>query len=326
MLERWVVSGLGTVLAFQAVGDALRFPMEAFSALGVEIFYLLVMPALLWCYDVRLGARVGLILMISSGFNSAIKMALGLPRPFWLDPRVGTFSTEASFGFPSGHAQNAVAVWGRLAAYLKGRAWLGAAVLIGLISVSRVYLGMHFPASVLGGWAVGGLTLAAFLLLEGRVERWIAGLSKIPRYLVPVLASGGLLLLNFALARSSGEPLNPSWSATAAAAQPIPVQIAPLDPQGYVSVAGVLLGFGLGLLLLADWGRFSSAGTARQRLLRFLLGSLGAAGLFIGLDSLLPQGGSWIALAARYLRYAAVGLWVSYGAPRLFFRLGLAGA
>jgi membrane-associated phospholipid phosphatase len=314
------------MLSFQSVGDGLQLPMRLFSSLGVEAFYLLVMPALLWCYDLRLGARVGLILLTSSGLNSAIKLAFGLPRPFWLEPRIKTFSSEASFGFPSGHAQNAVSVWGRMAAGFNHRiAWTGAVVLTLLISLSRVYLGMHFPVSILGGWAFGFAILLTFLALEDRVGKWIGQRNMTIQYAIPPLASALLLLINYVPFRLSGHALDPGWATAAATAQPTAIEIEPFSPTGFVSIAGVLLGFSWGLTLLKAWGRYSVGGTGRQLLGRFLLGALGVALIFFGLDLVLPDGSAFPALVGRYLRYAAVGIWISYAAPRLFVLVKLAG-
>nr|NIV34796.1 phosphatase PAP2 family protein [Anaerolineae bacterium] len=141
--------------------------MSFFSFLGVESFYLLVMPAILWSYDVALGFRVGLILLTSASLNSILKLAFGLPRPYWISRKVRPYGVASSFGFPSGHAQNAVSIWGRLAAAVrKNWAVAGAVALTGLISLSRLYLGVHFPLGVLAGWLIGGLILGAFLWLE----------------------------------------------------------------------------------------------------------------------------------------------------------------
>src|SRR3990172_2483279 len=148
--------------------------MESFTFLGAELFYLLVMPALLWSYDASLGTRLGLALLTSASLNAVLKVAFALPRPFWVDGRVRALSIETSFGLPSGHAQNAVVLWGYLAVQV--RHWwatIGALVLIAAISFSRVYLGVHFPGDVLTGWILGALFLALFVALEKPAALWL---------------------------------------------------------------------------------------------------------------------------------------------------------
>ena len=83
-----------------------------------------------------------------------------------------------SFGFPSGHASGAVAMWGGLAVVFRNRrlAWL-APFMVVLVAFTRLYLGVHFLADVAGGALLGGLVLlAAWKLIgsDGGRERFFA--------------------------------------------------------------------------------------------------------------------------------------------------------
>jgi undecaprenyl-diphosphatase len=78
-------------------------------------------------------------------------------------------SPPGTYAFPSGHALAAVLLYGVLA-FLLARAVrtrrarvavvAGAVVLIGLVGLSRVYLGVHWPSDVVAAWILGGAWLA----------------------------------------------------------------------------------------------------------------------------------------------------------------------
>src|SRR3990172_5299463 len=62
-MNDWLMWGLPVIQFLQSLGDWLVKPMEFFSFLGREEFFLLVLPLLLWCVDVGLGVRAGVILL-----------------------------------------------------------------------------------------------------------------------------------------------------------------------------------------------------------------------------------------------------------------------
>jgi glycerophosphoryl diester phosphodiesterase len=98
------------------------------------------------------------MLFISGLINVFLKDFFQDTRPaieLMLDPKVGT-----SYGWPSGHAQIAVTMWGLIAYELKNK-WItiGAVLLIILISFSRMYLGVHDLGDVFAGLIIGGIIL-----------------------------------------------------------------------------------------------------------------------------------------------------------------------
>ncbi len=163
----WTI-GITWNVFFQNLGTWLKTPMEIFSFFGNEYFFLILLPALYWCLEATIGLRVGLILLLSTSVNDALKMAFHGPRPYWLSPEVIRYASETSFGAPSGHAQIAIGVWGMLAASLrKWWGWLIAILIILLIGISRLYLGVHFPHDVILGLVDrGDLAVAGAAFLE----------------------------------------------------------------------------------------------------------------------------------------------------------------
>jgi len=100
--------------------------------------------------------------------NNLLKVGFDRPRP-----HVFTWGTTAlSSSFPSGHAMSAAVVY-MTVAYLVARLQRRAAartfsltvalVIVVMISVSRVYLGVHYPSDILAGITIG-LAWAAFCM------------------------------------------------------------------------------------------------------------------------------------------------------------------
>jgi membrane-associated phospholipid phosphatase len=315
----WLQWGTDWIVALQGGGWLATQAMHAFTFLGSELFYMLVMPTVLWCFSTSLGLRLGLALLTSTCLNTVIKLACGLPRPFWIDARVRALSVETSFGLPSGHAQNAVVLWGYLAYRLR-RWWITLLVILLIlgISFSRIYLGVHFPGDVVIGWIIGGLLLVLFIVLEDPVARWLERRRLSVRLAAAVAFSLGLLGLGWLAAQAAaGRVLPPEWAVNFARATG-GAEWRPFSMTDLISGTAALMGFGVGAVLLADWGQFRNERRGWWRAARFLVGVIGVLALQVGLDALLPGGEAF-----RFARYALVGLWIAYGAPRLFVALGM---
>jgi hypothetical protein len=225
--------------------------------------------------------------------------------------------TETSFGVPSGHAQNAAAIWGLLAASV--RAWglrVALVALIALIGWSRFFLGVHFLEDLWVGWTVGIVLLALFLLLEGRIARWWLGLTTPDRMLAAVVTSLAIVAPAMLLAGRLVDVSFP-WPG-------LPDPIVATGASHVVTPAATLAGFGIGLALLLERGGFDHRGPIGQRTLRVLVGLVGVVVLWQGLGAVFPGGEDPFALLLRYVRYALVGAWVGGIAPLLFVRAGLA--
>ena len=106
-------------------------------------------------------SRVALMLFFSALINSYLKDFFQDPRPLeelMLDAQIGL-----SYGWPSGHTQIAVTLWGFLAYELKNK-WFSifAGVVITLIAFSRLYLGVHDIGDVFAGLNIGLIILATW--------------------------------------------------------------------------------------------------------------------------------------------------------------------
>ncbi|WP_290649940.1 glycerophosphodiester phosphodiesterase family protein [Aquisalimonas sp.] len=294
--------------------------MAAITFLGHQEFYVVAFPLLYWAVSRRVGLRVGVLLLVSAGINEAGKLAGRTPRPSFVVPELGAVS-EHTFGIPSGHAQHGLVVWGALAAEVRRHwAWVAALVLVLLLSASRIHLGVHYPADVLAGWAVGGALLIAYLRWRNPVEAWLA--TRRPMQLVGLALAASVALIALA---AGARVVFLDWQPPATWVG-IGPDTWPIGLSHAVTPAGALFGLGAGVALLRAYGGFDAGGPLWQRALRCLFGLVGVVLLWQGLGALFPAGEDPIALAYRWVRYAAVGVWVGGGAPLAFVRLGLAPA
>lgn len=316
-MEDLYAFGVDLAVALQSL-PWLEAPMRFFTFLGTQDFFMLLLPVIYWCIDSALGVRVGYILLLGNSFSALVKMVLQQPRPYWVSPTVRAMVTESNFGAPSGHALMAVAIWGTLAsAFRKPWAWLSAAVLAFLIGVSRLYLGVHFLQDTLLGWILGGLLLWAFLAWWQPVGAWVSRRTLMQQLLLCFVPSLIALGPSTAVAYANLDyQLPAAWMANAMrAAEPFP---APFALKGAITSAGTLFGLSLGLVLMSRLGGFRAGGAVWRRLLCFLIGIIGLGALEVGLSAALPSGD-----VMRFVHFAALGAWVSAGAPWLFLRLGL---
>lgn len=265
--------------------DWLILLMKAITFLGNEEFYLLMLPILLWCWRRRDLLPLAVILLVNFWINYQLKEAFGLPRP------IGVGLIEADhFGFPSGHAQGAMVLWGFLAWSINRLAarprygWY--AMIIFMVGLSRVYLGVHFPHDVVGGWSIGFVILFAGITITEKIRHQTPQLPAVPTAMLAVFAGGMLALLT-----------------------PSPIS---------VRAGGMLAGLVAGIILDGEYVGFNYQANWWQNAVKMLIGLVVVLMLKAGIKALLPP-----ALWADWLRYGLMGAWIGLGAPWLFSRLNL---
>lgn len=327
-METFMNAGFNWIAALQGLGSWLSLPMKAFSFLGSEDFFMLVLPALYWSVNAALGLRVGVILLVGSSLNDILKLAFHGPRPYWVSTKIEAFASETAFGLPSGHSNSAVGVWGMLASQIKKRwAWGVAIFLMGMIGISRIYLGVHFPTDVLLGWLSGAVILWLVLLLWDPVASWLKKLNlggQVLAIFAFSLALVTLALIPYFGLKSIGWQIPAIWLQNAAQNLPGGEPPDPTSLSGLLSTTGTLFGLGAGFAWLNSRGGFHTDGSGWQRILRYVAGVIGVLVIRYGLKAIFPAGETWLGLVFQYIRYAVIGAWVSAGAPLLFFVLKLA--
>ncbi|MEU7551888.1 phosphatase PAP2 family protein [Streptomyces sp. NPDC044571] len=127
--------------------------------------------------------RIAAATVAAAAVQQALKALVGRERPMWPDP----IATAHFAAYPSGHAMTAAAVCGLLLWLLprarpKRRAWAGAAWALAALSVlgvgfTRVYVGVHWPSDVVGGWLLGAALAASAISLPLHRHRPETGVS-----------------------------------------------------------------------------------------------------------------------------------------------------
>lgn len=303
------------VLWLQSV-PALALPMAAVSALGSPAFYLGLIAILAWWRERPFALSLAVLFAVSAIVNDLVKLLVHAPRPYWVSVDVMPLELQGSFGFPSAHAQLALSIWGLVALRLR-RPWaaVAAAALVVAIGVSRIALGVHYPADVLGGWLIGAAVLAAFVLAGPSAFRAAGRMTPRSRVLAGAALSLAAVGASAAVAATIGPwAPDPSWTGFTAGLAPVSIE--------YTLIAA---GFALGIVLGHELDRGCRAFRSRSAgLAGTLLGLAVMAVLWFGVGAVLPEGGPGAGIVI-YLAAAAVGAWVMAGAPALFCRLGLFG-
>lgn len=255
------------------------FLFLAVTNLFSEPGLMLLASVIFWCFDRKMGIRLMYIGLFSAFASIFAKSFFALPRP----PDYLHKIEETGFGFPSGHALASAGFWGYLAGRVKNPCVIisGAAAILA-VSLSRVYLGVHYAGDVVGGILFGFSIAFISLRTEIHILNILQRLDKKAKYSVVLLIPGILI----AIAAAQRESLETGM---------------------------VMAGIGAGYLLEEDLIRFEDAKNNNQRVRRFfagvlILGSVYTAANLLFFDSFI-------------LKYAGLGLTSTFIAPWIFTRM-----
>ena len=153
------------------------------TELGDETAMVCIVGLLYWCLDKDLGKRIAVYIGIMNITYPVVKCTVKRLRPYMADRNIKCLKPVSSDGdiydivvqeysFPSGHANNSIAVYGTIGRRTDKKALkILMPVLIVLIGVSRFALGVHYPSDVLAGWIIAGVSIAVYNFLEKRLGR-----------------------------------------------------------------------------------------------------------------------------------------------------------
>lgn len=130
---------------------------QAITMTAEEYFIIIFIGIVYLCIDKELGYMMSVTLLFSSTINYFVKCIFKVKRPIGT-PGVRSLrlQTADGYSFPSGHTQGAAVFWGSLMERFKKRfVYIFGVVMIVLVALSRLYLGVHRPVDVVGGFILG---------------------------------------------------------------------------------------------------------------------------------------------------------------------------
>lgn len=160
-LHRAAVADPGVTHAMRILTDWVWDPWTMRLLCAVLVLYLLIRRR-----DPVLAAWTAVTCAVGTLLQQGLKAAVDRPRPVWPDP----VDSAHYAAFPSGHAMTATVVLGLLLWLLRRHAAPPAAYRTALavtvvsllgVGITRLWLGVHWPTDILGGYLLGALTVAA---------------------------------------------------------------------------------------------------------------------------------------------------------------------
>jgi len=254
--------------------------------LGSEPVYILIASLIFWCYDRRMGIRTLYVIMFSAYVALLAKTLFGMPRP----PEYLHKVTENDFGFPSGHVLVSSGFWGYMGFRIRNsRIIIAGATVVFLVSLSRLYLGVHYPGDIIGG-IVFGLTVAyVFYKGETGITSLFEKQDRTTKYLIALF----LPALLFLIASLQGDLVKEQ-----------------------IELGLVMASIGVGYLLEEEKIRFQDTKNQKQLIKRALVGIVILGTIFVVSEIL-----SLLYPVFTYIKYVLLGFSSVYVVPFVFTKL-----
>lgn len=279
------------------LGEGFAKAVTFFSDLVLSPVFYVLLAGVFWCFNKKKGLLYVFTLVGGNFINSMLKIMFCVFRPWvlWSDVQPYEFSKQGALGysFPSGHSTSAGGLFGSFwwTERKKKLFRIGMPILIFLIGFSRLYLGVHTPQDVLVGWLSGFASLALFNF----VLKWLDGKEHRDLF---VLVSG-LVILTIGLIAT----MLRNYPLSVNGCEPVDIHVLTDD-----IYSGLGMGYGLiiGWFVERRWIRFDVQGTAKEKILRYLLGCAGMVVVYILpkhflYDSLGEQWGRFVLYFATLL-------------------------
>lgn len=281
--------GIEYLLFLQNIRESspvLAAVMNAITHLGGSTISVVLIAVIYWCISKRTGVRIGMALSIGNISNQLLKNIWCINRPWILDSRIvpdpGAVGDATGYSFPSGHSQNAMSIYGSIAADVNKRIWKVLIFLVAfIVAFSRNFLGVHTPRDVIAGLTVGFIGV----IVSGILLDWVEGGDN-----RDLIWAGVMLSLTAAfLVYTSIKPYEAVYDGGALL----------VDPEEMIAdcykVAGVIAGICIGWPCERRWINFTTEVSMKTKVFRGIAGVVLVAAANFACKSIGAGIGIWAA-------------------------------
>jgi membrane-associated phospholipid phosphatase len=298
-----------------------------------------------WVLD-RYKCMYGIWLVPTSEIvNGLLKWHYHTPRPGWVDRTIKLREWSDEYSFPSSHAQ---IVWSlanfftftsisKLRTKLLGTQLATTALvywylLVGpylfafLVSLSRVYDGLHYPRDITVGAGVGVVLSAVYIEILPHARDFLEQQSRPMRLfyfqLIPLFF---MIVLKYSYERvCRNKKLQEEWASVKGEGKYKGRRVSPHDVPyvAYTGMVGVLSGLGVAHTF-ADFFPLHNPPSLTAALARVLIGNVGFIGMFLGIRVIEKScsDGTVMQRVWRFIRYAMIPIFIICLAPVIFNHL-----
>jgi len=305
-----ILLALGYNEAFYSSNSGVRAVFQIITDTGDEVFYIIVIAVFFIAYDKKFAKNLLFSLIISTYINNFLKDVFQDPRPRTnIDPTSETGYIADGYGFPSGHSQSSVAVYGYAAYHFKDKSKpfvipIILSIYIFLIALSRIILGVHDLQDIIGGLLFGICVLIPFIYLEPIVTEKLESSSLQIKILLAIIVSVLLFIIGAVLFPTTGQ-------------YPIKNPVPYADAGGYALVSGVILGFSVGYLLENEYVNYQpSELNNKQKIINLIIGLILVFVIYFVLGMVLRGN-----IILRFIRYALLTFSISLILPTIFTKI-----
>ncbi|MHA1725856.1 MAG: phosphatase PAP2 family protein [Promethearchaeota archaeon] len=233
--------------------------------LGDLIVYIIIITVAWYAYDKKVAKNLAFSLLLGGAYANAVL------KDIWKDPRPWTRREVTGYGFPSGHSQSSVSVYGYLAHDVREKNRVIAIIFVILfyvVAISRIIIGVHDLQDIWGGLLFGMLFLTIFIILEPRASAKINTLTLPLKALLIIIVPLILFIIG--------------------------ILIFPSTDQDYGMFSGAMIGLGLGYIIECEKiGYDPTILSTKQRLLNMVIGLLITFALYFLLNFIPLESVIW---------------------------------